>query len=193
MWAAVSHELQYKRESSVPIPVRRSIHRVSALLETIDLEFSRVIEERSQYLEKTKNEPDSDRPLDVETLKSILDETLPPERKLGSEGFDGLLKDVQGLKRDSSRWLRDIIMKNLEKAQETEQELMQTRTDLLPHVRERGFIWNQTGLVRQCLIEELGESTDRGIIANRTSPKPKKTPAKPGPNRIRKRKTSTDV
>lgn len=39
MWAAASHYLQYKRESAVPLPIRRSIHRVSALLETADLEF----------------------------------------------------------------------------------------------------------------------------------------------------------
>ncbi len=44
MWAAGSHKLQYKQEQSVPEPVRRSINRVSALLETVDLEFERVLQ-----------------------------------------------------------------------------------------------------------------------------------------------------
>lgn len=43
VWAAASHVLQYKQEASVPLPVRRSIYRVSALLETVDLEFERVL------------------------------------------------------------------------------------------------------------------------------------------------------
>ena len=43
--AASSHVLQYKHESGVPSELRRTIHRVSALLETVDLEFERVIED----------------------------------------------------------------------------------------------------------------------------------------------------
>ncbi len=46
LWAATSHVLQYKHEESVPEPVRRSIYRVSALLETVDLEFERVLTEK---------------------------------------------------------------------------------------------------------------------------------------------------
>src|SRR5205814_10570211 len=38
-WAAASHYLQYKNEDAVPPPIRRTIYRVSALLETIDLEL----------------------------------------------------------------------------------------------------------------------------------------------------------
>lgn len=41
--AAASHKLQYKSESNVPAPIRRSIYRVSAILETVDLEFERVL------------------------------------------------------------------------------------------------------------------------------------------------------
>ncbi len=37
IWAAASHKLQYKKENSVPPPLRRAISRVSALLETVDL------------------------------------------------------------------------------------------------------------------------------------------------------------
>ncbi|MDI7259042.1 MAG: RelA/SpoT domain-containing protein [Thermodesulfobacteriota bacterium] len=50
MWAAASHKLQYKQEDAVPPPIKRSIHRVSALLETVDLEFERVLGEREVSL-----------------------------------------------------------------------------------------------------------------------------------------------
>ena len=50
IWAAASHTLQYKHEGSVPLSIRRSIHRVAALLETVDLEFERVLEEREKYV-----------------------------------------------------------------------------------------------------------------------------------------------
>ena len=43
IWAAASHKLQYKQEKNVPPPLRRSIHRVSAILETVDLEFERLL------------------------------------------------------------------------------------------------------------------------------------------------------
>jgi putative GTP pyrophosphokinase len=39
IWAEASHVLQYKQEESVPSTLLRSIYRVSALLETVDLEF----------------------------------------------------------------------------------------------------------------------------------------------------------
>jgi putative GTP pyrophosphokinase len=53
MWAAASHVLQYKQEESVPPPLRRTINRVSALLETVDLEFDRALKEREKYRESS--------------------------------------------------------------------------------------------------------------------------------------------
>jgi ppGpp synthetase/RelA/SpoT-type nucleotidyltranferase len=57
IWAVASHKLQYKREASVPVPIRRSINRVSALLEMVDLEFDRVLLEREQYVPATRDQP----------------------------------------------------------------------------------------------------------------------------------------
>jgi putative GTP pyrophosphokinase len=38
-WAAISHKIQYKRESEVPVLLRRKLFRLSALLEIADDEF----------------------------------------------------------------------------------------------------------------------------------------------------------
>jgi hypothetical protein len=43
IWADASHILQYKKESSVAPKTRRDIHRIAALLETVDLEFEKVL------------------------------------------------------------------------------------------------------------------------------------------------------
>ncbi len=43
LWAAASHQLLYKREESVPRSSKRMFHRVSALLETVDLELEQVL------------------------------------------------------------------------------------------------------------------------------------------------------
>jgi ppGpp synthetase/RelA/SpoT-type nucleotidyltranferase len=73
IWAAASHVLQYKQESAVPLPVRRSINRVAALLETVDLELERTLGERAAYVHEIQ-EKEKDTPqflaqqLDYETL-----------------------------------------------------------------------------------------------------------------------------
>jgi len=41
-WAAISHKLEYKTSPEAPRPLRRSLHRLSALLELADEEFSRL-------------------------------------------------------------------------------------------------------------------------------------------------------
>ncbi|HEY0710723.1 MAG TPA: RelA/SpoT domain-containing protein, partial [Polyangia bacterium] len=80
MWAAASHKLQYKREASVPAPVRRSIHRVSALLETVDLEFERVLTAREEYL-AGKPAGRQDEALNVDLLKTIARAMLPARNR----------------------------------------------------------------------------------------------------------------
>ncbi len=76
IWAAASHLLQYKREASVPKPVLRSINRVAALLETVDLEFERALQERQSYVKEAPIEgPASDvNVLNVDLLRKILDD-----------------------------------------------------------------------------------------------------------------------
>ena len=93
IWAVASHKLQYKQEASVPEPVRRSIHRVSALLETVDLEFERVVDERARYLEEVGSGA-ADESLNVDLLTRILSESLPEQNRVESEHSAKLLDDL---------------------------------------------------------------------------------------------------
>jgi ppGpp synthetase/RelA/SpoT-type nucleotidyltranferase len=80
IWAAASHVFQYKHESSVPFPVRRPLHRVAALLETVDSEFDRVLEQRDIY-RKSIGPYSPTEELNVDLLEHILDEYLPKANK----------------------------------------------------------------------------------------------------------------
>lgn len=44
-WAVVSHRMQYKREGDVPLPFRRKLMRLAALLELADEQFAQLIQE----------------------------------------------------------------------------------------------------------------------------------------------------
>lgn len=98
IWAATSHKLQYKKEQNVPLPLRRAIHRVSALLEVVDFEFERVLSEREDYIEKiaVDKEINNEATLDVDLLKLIANNELPVINKdvNEDEDFDDLLSEL---------------------------------------------------------------------------------------------------
>jgi putative GTP pyrophosphokinase len=99
IWASASHVLQYKQEESVPSPVLRSINRVSALLETVDLEFERVLQQRQEYRDEL-NVNDDDTSLNVESLKAFLDSIFPTHGSNAAsnetpESYDEILQDLR--------------------------------------------------------------------------------------------------
>jgi putative GTP pyrophosphokinase len=112
IWAAASHKLQYKHEASVPLPLRRSIHRASALLETVDLEFDRLLQERSVYVDNQLKLEDSDLPLNVEILGLVLTELLPPQNKGATEPYDELLLDLNHFGVTTASKLRELLKKH---------------------------------------------------------------------------------
>ena len=108
-WAEASHLLQYKHESSVPFEVRRSINRVAALLETVDLEFERVLSERDSYIAAILIEPNATEPLNVDTLKAILDARLPDANRSDHEDYADLEKYLKENGIETAKQLHGII------------------------------------------------------------------------------------
>lgn len=94
LWAAASHVLQYKRESAVPPPVRRAVHRVAALLETVDLELERVLEQREEYSAE-QPELNSDEALNVDLLRGTLDAFWPSAHRIWDEPYGLLLDNLE--------------------------------------------------------------------------------------------------
>jgi GTP pyrophosphokinase len=116
IWAAGSRFLQYKREAGVPAPVRRSMYRVSALLETVDREFERVLGERESYISGLHVDGLPDQQLNVDLLARILDERLPQELKVENEAYSALLEELQHFEIARSKCLTELIGKRLEAA-----------------------------------------------------------------------------
>ena len=166
IWAASSHLLQYKKELDVPIPLRRSINRVAALLETVDLEFDRVLIDRDQYIEEIKI-TDEKLPLNSDILKRIIDEISPLENKEGNENYARLLDELRNRNITLVHQLRNILTKHKDAVIEYDKEtvgrkLYEIAGGELPSgfYRERlkkGVYFNHEGLCRIAVQMELGE------------------------------------
>ncbi|SFU99378.1 ppGpp synthetase catalytic domain-containing protein (RelA/SpoT-type nucleotidyltranferase) [Polaromonas sp. YR568] len=184
IWAAASHKLQYKQEQSVPPPVRRAIHRVSALLETVDLEFERVLQDRETYVQKDLNLDQHDQPLNVDSLQALLSEMLPPKNKSENETYGVLLEDLLALKVDTAGKLRDLLAKHMNfvaaaDAQQVERRRREQDFNGTSRERiERGVFYRHVGWTRNALRKEFGgEKVDALFFKRKDTEKPgKKTP-----------------
>lgn len=165
IWAAASHALQYKHEESVPLPVRRAIHRVSALLETIDLEFERVLSERADYREQLVGLP-AETELNVDTLERTLDDLLPLENKrVGQEEYASLVSELSMMGITTVGGLRRVLEKHREALMEREKENVKVGgrdDDDDPHeppdTRPLTVYFMHTGFVRVALEFEYGDA-----------------------------------
>jgi ppGpp synthetase/RelA/SpoT-type nucleotidyltranferase len=165
IWAAASHKLQYKHEEGVPIPLRRSIYRVSALLETVDLEFNRVLEDRDAYVAKQVAIPRPEETLDVDTTKALLSQLLPAENQGDDEDYADLLSDLLQFEIDTGRKLRILLETHMPAILEKDAQVARRRAkddadgedERVQARRERGVFFTHVGLVREALSEEFGD------------------------------------
>ncbi|GAB5404291.1 MAG: GTP pyrophosphokinase family protein [Aureliella sp.] len=59
-WSAVSHSMQYKRESDIPTALRRRLNRLSGLFELADDEFSAIRIQRQELTKRLSKQLDED-------------------------------------------------------------------------------------------------------------------------------------
>jgi GTP pyrophosphokinase len=174
IWAEASHTLQYKHAESVPLPVRRAMYRVSALLETIDLEFERVLEQRQTYRSRSTTSS-QDETLNADLLEEILDQLLPPaNKKKNEEQYSELLEDLRAFGIESQSLLRDLLCKNkdailrddedvVEKYEQGSLRLMRQSISTARRIME-GVFYTNVGLVRESLQHEYGAQVRKYII-----------------------------
>ncbi|CAI8945295.1 putative GTP pyrophosphokinase [Pseudomonas chlororaphis] len=115
IWAAASHKLQYKHEASVPLPLRRSINRASALLETVDIEFDRLLEDRLSYVKDQLEHENPDEPLNVEILDSVLSKIFPYRNRQDDEPYNDLLIDLNYFGINTADELTQVMEKHMKK------------------------------------------------------------------------------
>jgi len=158
IWAVASHDLQYKREESVPRSMLRTIYRLSALLETVDLELERIILERDNYASGSSAEKEME-PLNVHTLTDVLNETLPKSNREENEAYSEILSDLLQHKITTAEELRGLIQSGLKKALEEDAAwVLQMRdVDFIKPARIKQGAWlSHHGLVRAMLHEKFG-------------------------------------
>ncbi len=171
IWAAASHKLQYKDEASVPRPIRRTINRASALLETVDLEFERVLAERHKYKEVNVAQMLPSDVLNVELLKSILDSTFPAQNKdADGENYGELLENLSHLSVSTVSQLRNLLKEHYDTVMRDEFEAFERARDSEYHPGtsdariEAGVYFTHVGLARSALGVEFGEDNLAEVI-----------------------------
>lgn len=165
IWAATSHKLQYKREKNIPLPLRRAIHRVSALLEVVDFEFERVLNERVEYLGSLHDDVDfsRDQTLNIDILKIIANKELPSKNKDGEEDFDEILSELVFNEISDVGALVDNLKKGLPKALKEDKrvakltlEMMDEQDDDNDVERAKlGVYFSHVGLIRMAMSYAL--------------------------------------
>lgn len=166
LWAAASHILQYKHESSAPLQLRRTISRVSALLETVDLEYERVLSERQIYIEGIHLAPLSTH-LDVDLLRMVLDKELPATNKDAVEDYSDLLPELEHFNLATIGKVTAMLRKHLKvllkedketakahlkAAEDNDEELTKREAERY----NRGVYFTHVGLTRLAIGEEIG-------------------------------------
>lgn len=169
IWAAASHVLQYKSESDVPFPLRRAITRSAALLETVDLEFERVLAEREEYASEI-NPDDPSETLNTDTLRESLLNLLPKKNISKHEEFSELLKELNHFGISNIGTLKELLSETWEGVLRKENEYVSRKQKEYEETGEvdgtsedrimLGVYFTHTGLMRQALSEKYGDELD---------------------------------
>lgn len=179
IWATASHKLQYKHEESVPLPLRRSIYRVSALLETVDLEFTRVLEQRDEYVKKQAVQASAEDGLDVNVIESVLDEILPAKNKdAGAEDYSELLVDLQHFNIGTRGALASLLSTHKSAILSADAQEVRRRSgsrhadnseagERLTKRLAQGIFFKHIGLVRAALSEQFGNTTVQAWLVSK--------------------------
>lgn len=174
-WAVMSHILQYKQEKDVPFPLKRSINRVAALLETVDNEFERLLQDRETYKQNIQiQSTDNSNPeeiLNVENLQIILDNELPIDNKTMDESYSTVLKELNHFEILTKKELLDLIKKHIDAALIEDQKLVYNKElrDVSSNERIlKGVFLSHVGLLREILRIHFGTKVVDEVINRNT-------------------------
>ena len=164
-WAEASNIFQYKQEDSVPKPLKRSIGRISALLETVDLEYERLLSDREEYKNQIKTQKQTNDNLNVDVLAEVLNTMLPQKNKRDNEDYSDLLDDLKhfgvNTKKDISdlinSYLKPVLKEDIERAKEIISNLSEGDDSPAKQRASEGHFYSHEGLIRVMLYSAYGD------------------------------------
>ena len=96
-WAAISHKLLYKKEGDAPREIKRSLSKLSALIEMADEQFDSIRNKKENYLNVMTSAVESqflDEPLNSDNL-ILLVKKYTPERDYYEESIPMVLEEIK--------------------------------------------------------------------------------------------------
>jgi putative GTP pyrophosphokinase len=160
-WAAASRNLQYEDPNFAPPDIRRSLFRLAALLEVVDLELRRVQVERAAYKEQISDEAIAG-DLNADVLDAILQKYLPSSHREPNEDLTFLLRDLNRSGISTGKDLVDLIDKHLAQALINETAAIREVLGGNPTYEaakdraSRGVFYNHVGLMQNILYLQFG-------------------------------------
>jgi putative GTP pyrophosphokinase len=154
IWATASHDLQYKRENTLPLGLRRAMNRVSAVLEIVDDELNRLRYQHRDYNESGFSIEDLEaEELSVINLQLTVDSLLPDREVSPNHEYVAVLGELlyQGVRTRAK--LREVIFRHRTAAFEIEKTVM---NDAVTHGR-RPWPFTHVELLRAILISAYGD------------------------------------
>jgi ppGpp synthetase/RelA/SpoT-type nucleotidyltranferase len=110
-YAVASRVLSYRQTEAVPPPVQRSLLRLAAILELVDLEVERVFQEKMAYAAKATTSLNPDEALNVDLIIKILDKELPKEHRVPNDRYAALFDELTKNGVNSAGQLLELIKK----------------------------------------------------------------------------------
>lgn len=160
-WAIASRLLQYNNESFAPPSVQRSMFRVAALLELVDLELDRIQKQRDDY-KKQVSTGGYNQTLNIDLLGAILNTYLPASHRVPKDDYSGLLSDLTRCKVLEGTQVIALIDKHLgqalvnDKMAINEIRLGNSPYENDPASLEKGVFYSHVGLMQNILNLEFG-------------------------------------
>jgi hypothetical protein len=135
-------------------------------LETVDLEFERVLADRDKYRATLETSaPVSSEELNVETLQRILRDSWPASNKGDGEDFGNLLTELQEFKITTPKHLKALISKWHDTVLKTDAGIVKEHLNNPDQPRfedeterlKAGVFYTHAGLTREALTLEFGQ------------------------------------
>jgi putative GTP pyrophosphokinase len=145
-WAIINHQIMYKHEKDVPVPLLRKVNSLAGLLEAADYQFDYIRLEREQYIGEVVSNKDSlmNQEINVDTLVAFLKHYFPDAPGDDYEYF--IPEILDNLDRENYKTLGDL------------NNLLNQRPDVIKFHKENNTIdgepsWGPAHILNHCIVD----------------------------------------